>query len=198
MGTKGYFGFYYKGKYYIVRNQFDSFPSSVGTDLLNEVKEMVKYNKIDEWKMKIESLRLLIHDKDFDALTMEERSFLIHHFDNPFFKKVRYAFSEDSSKFTIDERLSGYCTDNHYQSSWTDNLYHLFKMNPSFTKILNSGFILMDDDIEKTKYDTEYGYILDLDNYTLNCIDVSFGHELKLNIYQLPKSISFLEDVYKS
>lgn len=180
MGTKGYFGFYYKGKYYLVRNQFDSFPRHVGTDLLNEVKEMVKNKKIDEWKMKIESLRLLIHDEDFDALTMEERSFIIHHFDNPFFKKVRYPFFEDTSKFTIDD------------------LYHLFKMNPSFTKILDSGFILMDDDIEKTKYDTSYGYILDLDNYTFNCIDVSFGHELKLNIFQLPKSISFLEDVYKS
>lgn len=45
MGTRGLFGFLYKGRYYMVYNQFDSYPEGLGRDLVMEIQN----GRMDEW-----------------------------------------------------------------------------------------------------------------------------------------------------
>lgn len=45
MGTRGLFGFYYKGKYYLCYNHFDSYFSYLGKNLIREIIKMI--GKID-------------------------------------------------------------------------------------------------------------------------------------------------------
>lgn len=53
MGTRGLFGFRYKGKYYMVYNHFDSYPEGLGADLVKQIKQAIKNGKIEEWKNKV-------------------------------------------------------------------------------------------------------------------------------------------------
>lgn len=59
MGTRGLLGFYFKGKFYVVYNHFDSYPSGLGVALLRELIAAVDANRLDEWASKLESLRIV-------------------------------------------------------------------------------------------------------------------------------------------
>lgn len=39
MGTRGYFGFYFKGKYYLIYNHSDSYPAELGKNLVEQIKK---------------------------------------------------------------------------------------------------------------------------------------------------------------
>ena len=49
MGTRGYYGFRYKKKYYMIYNAFDSYFSQLGLKLLNEVRHMIKNHEYETW-----------------------------------------------------------------------------------------------------------------------------------------------------
>jgi len=53
MGTRGKFGFYYKGKYYMCYNHFDSYPSYLGVHLILEILKA----DLDEWTKLLESMK---------------------------------------------------------------------------------------------------------------------------------------------
>ncbi len=59
MGTRGKFGFFYKGKYYLCYNHRDSYPSGLGVSLLEQV---LKAN-LDEWLKLAKNL----HDIEYDS-----------------------------------------------------------------------------------------------------------------------------------
>ena len=42
MGTRGLSGFYYKGKYYVMYNQLDSYPDGLGSIIITEIREAIK------------------------------------------------------------------------------------------------------------------------------------------------------------
>ena len=50
MGTRGLFGFYYKGKYYVVYNHYDSYPSGLGVLIVKELKRAIDEGRLEEWK----------------------------------------------------------------------------------------------------------------------------------------------------
>lgn len=58
MGTRGKFGFYYKGKHYTCYNHFDSYPSFLGVHLILEI---LKAN-LDEWIILLENIREVSED----------------------------------------------------------------------------------------------------------------------------------------
>jgi len=53
MGTRGKFGFYYKGKYYMCYNHYDSYPSYLGVHLILEILKA----DLDEWTKLLESMK---------------------------------------------------------------------------------------------------------------------------------------------
>ena len=59
MGTRGLFGFYHKGKYYMIYNHFDSYPEGLGLTLIEELKQAIKDGKIEEWIELLENLKVV-------------------------------------------------------------------------------------------------------------------------------------------
>jgi hypothetical protein len=68
MGTSGYFVFQYNGIYYAIYNNYDSYFSYLGNNLLNEIKNMVKEDKFEEWLDKFKNLIILEDINDLDDL----------------------------------------------------------------------------------------------------------------------------------
>jgi len=56
MGTRGYFGFYYKGKYYLIYNHFDSYFSGLGVNLINEILKAIENGELENWKTKLDNI----------------------------------------------------------------------------------------------------------------------------------------------
>ncbi len=53
MGTRGLFGFCYKGKYYFAYNHWDSYPTGLGASIIQQLKHAIDNNLLDDWKNKI-------------------------------------------------------------------------------------------------------------------------------------------------
>ena len=62
MGTRGLFGFYYKGKYYVVYNQFDSYPSGLGVDIVEQIKCAMETGVFLQWPTKLENIKVINPD----------------------------------------------------------------------------------------------------------------------------------------
>ena len=59
MGTRGLFGFYYKGKYYVAYNHFDSYPDGLGAAVVAELRRAVRENRLAEWIQLLEQLKVI-------------------------------------------------------------------------------------------------------------------------------------------
>ena len=62
MGTRGLFGFYHKGKYYVVYNHFDSYPDGLGRDIVEQIKYALENNLLDQWKKQLDELKIVSFD----------------------------------------------------------------------------------------------------------------------------------------
>lgn len=49
MGTRGIFGVRINNQDKLMYNQFDSYPSSLGTDLVNQLQEMLKISEQNDF-----------------------------------------------------------------------------------------------------------------------------------------------------
>lgn len=58
MGTRGLFGFLYKGRYYMVYNQYDSYLEGLGRDLINEIQN----GQLEEWIALLIKLKVIFSD----------------------------------------------------------------------------------------------------------------------------------------
>ena len=111
MGTRGKYGFYYKCKYYLFYNHFDSYPDGLGDKLLQQIKNLIYFlkqgginfyeyigNKIESAKIvtdddvpSTEDLRVLEHSTNLQVsdrntnnwycLTRESHGNIIDHID---------------------------------------------------------------------------------------------------------------------
>lgn len=59
MGTRGAFGFKYRGIYYMFYNNSDSYFTHLGIKLLKEIKDMLENKCMDTWIAKLLSLKLI-------------------------------------------------------------------------------------------------------------------------------------------
>lgn len=62
MGTRGFFGFYYKGKYYLIYNRFYSYPEWLGVCIVSELKAAIDNDRLDEWKLKLTDIIVVTDD----------------------------------------------------------------------------------------------------------------------------------------
>lgn len=56
MGTRGIFGFRYKGKYYVCYNHFDSYPSELAKNLIEEIKSE---KSLTNWIKMLKKLKIV-------------------------------------------------------------------------------------------------------------------------------------------
>jgi hypothetical protein len=64
MGTRGFFGFYYKKKYYLIYNHYDSYFSFLGNKLLEEIKKMLENDLFEEWLTKFLNVRFYYENSE--------------------------------------------------------------------------------------------------------------------------------------
>ncbi len=62
MGTRRLFGFYYKNKFYLVYNSYDSYPKGLGKKLVKEISKAIKDNKIEKWIQQLEKIKIVNPD----------------------------------------------------------------------------------------------------------------------------------------
>ena len=59
MGTHGLFGFFYKKKYYVVYNHWDSYPGGLGVNIVNELKRAIDKGFLGQWIDLLEKMVLV-------------------------------------------------------------------------------------------------------------------------------------------
>mmetsp|Transcript_14809 Transcript_14809/g.16397 ORF Transcript_14809/g.16397 Transcript_14809/m.16397 type:complete len:170 (+) Transcript_14809:277-786(+) len=59
MGTRGLFGYYHKGNFYVVYNHWDSYPSGLGEAILDEVLSIIKPTQLQSWIERIDSIKVI-------------------------------------------------------------------------------------------------------------------------------------------
>ena len=135
MGTRGLFGFYYKGKYYLVYNNWDSYPDGLGHDLLREIKYALENNLLDDW------IQMLIVSKVVsDDINPTEEDI----------KKL-----EKYTDLTVDNRstMNWYCLTRKCQGSFVSVLESGYIYTDADYENKLTGDIFV-----------EYSYVLDFDN----------------------------------
>eukprot|EP01084_Bolivina_argentea_P254840 428523_1 len=139
MGTRGIHAFYFKGKLYVVYNQFDSYYDGLGNDLLSELRAALEIDpELKNWIALILQLKPTVYEPTPEDI-------------------------QNLKQYT-DLTVS-----NQSEQDW----YCLLrKCQGSFIKVLNSGYIqdgILTQHFNDLKFDdwgAEYGYILNLDDWT--------------------------------
>jgi hypothetical protein len=145
MGTRGLFGFYYKGKYYLVYNHYGSYLEGLGMSIVQQIKQAIEDGKLEEWKNKIIELKEVGHEPP----TKEE----IEHL-------KQYANLGVAGRSLCD----WYCLLRHTQGSLQNVLDAGYIVNRAIDN--KCPDINGDSDIE-------YMYIVNLDSNELNCVSYS-------------------------
>jgi hypothetical protein len=107
MGSRGFYGFRYKKKYYMIYNPYDSNFMGLGIKLLKEIREMIKNNKFEEWLHLFTNLEII--DKYIvDKKRIEDSSFInvLHSgyicIERECFDKINYRFVDGEFFYILD------------------------------------------------------------------------------------------------
>ena len=144
MGTRGLFGFLYNGRYYLVYNQYDSYPSGLGLDLVKEIVQMLKDGQLAEWLEMFKKLKIVTEESD--APTKEDVEKLTPYTD----LDVSYQSVED-----------WYCLTRECQGSFLKVLKSGYLFSYLSKEEMENGC--------GTDIMIEYIYVLDFDHNTFIC-----------------------------
>lgn len=64
MGTRGLFGFYYKGKYYLAYNHWDSYPTGLGANIVEQIKEAIREGSFEQWTKLLDNIVIVDMSKE--------------------------------------------------------------------------------------------------------------------------------------
>lgn len=185
MGTRGLFGFRYKGRYYLMYNHWDSYFSGLGIDLLKEIKEAIDNGTFNQWIELFKSITIvddgkkenyLDTDEDYEEEYCElcdtgkqeectkcnrDTSNMKEFYDKNNIKIIR---REPNKEDII--KLNDYKDLTVSDQSAYDWYCLLRKVQGSFKKILESQYMLLNPNIKSITGDLfiEYSYILDFDS----------------------------------
>ncbi len=136
MGTRGLSGFKYKNQYYLMYNQYDSYPESLGNAVIEFIKHVVKFNRIGTLKRNVSKLIKVNND----IIPTPEQ----------IIKYTKYSNTGVSEQSLLD---------------WYCLLYDLHGEKILY-EILNGNVEHFDDseDFGKNSLFCEYAYIMNLDS----------------------------------
>ena len=193
MGTNGYFVFLYNGIYYAIYNHYDSYFSYLGNNLLNEIKNMVKEDKFEEWLDKFKNLIILKDISDLDNYCDSGSDCDSNCGSDCESDCEGDCISYNTKKISKEniEKLKNLAGNNDIQKY----VYNIIeKCTGSYLKTLDSG-IMIAEVITKNKEEIinispciEYIYIFDFDEGTFTVID-NQNNNSKTYLLYLPKNL---------
>ncbi len=173
MGTRGLFGFIYKGVRYIMYKHFDCYPCGLGAEIVEQLLKALEEGRLyTEWIDKLDALRIV--DEDGDPPTKEDIEALA-----------------DYTNLGVGEG----CTDDWYC------LTH--KLQGSLEDVLESGYLLtgiLEKDVRSEKgwksrvCGTEYAYVVNLDKKVLEFHNFS---DRRAHISLTPEALADWIEPYK-
>jgi hypothetical protein len=137
MGTRGVFGFYYKGKFYVVYNHFDSYPTGLGANIAQEIVAAGQEG-IAMWKEALDAGCMVIVP----------------------------CFGENGPQPTPEDvaRLAPYTDSGGSPGGRLDDWYVLtHKCQGTLVGVMESGYLLNHVDDQGQPHWEQYGYIVNLD-----------------------------------
>ena len=148
MGTAGYIGFYYKGKFYLIYIYYE-YIDGVGLNIIREVIKALNSGRILAWK------RLLANIKLFDDDSIPTSS------DEDLLSYIEKKFSIDKLQF--------------YNRSWSEHFKNCLDKIKDITleTIFDIGFNIdsnngPDKFINEEEYANEYTYVVNFDTETFD------------------------------
>jgi hypothetical protein len=141
MGTRGAFGFKYRGIYYMFYNNSDSYFTYLGIKLLKEIKNMLENKCMDAWISKLLSLKLIseVYTESKDYTTTTD--------------------IDAETKDNIKKLFNGYISS--YELALTTGYVDIDNVSIDITKLYNDVFMeyvyvlnLDDKKIEISKYNS--------------------------------------------
>ncbi len=161
MGTRATYGFYYKGKYYMVWIQYDGYLNGLGIILITEIRAAIADGSFETWKDKLMELKIVTResapptDEEYDKLRPYHHNLI------------------DSDSIRIGGGNSN--------KNWTAVLD---KCTYSYIKLFESGYLFDCQLEESMDCDNKYVYILDLDRNVFRY--KGRGWENEFDVYNIP------------
>ncbi len=180
MGTKGFYALLYKGQIYVIYNRYDSYPRILGNILLESYS---KYT-IEKWRNLLTNCVIIDSEEKYNNYIENNANVkenLYHYFKNN--------INDNSIHKYIFEKKN--IEDMKY-----NDFQYLYDSSYSIEKVIQSQFIFttpgdpcyyMPEDY--IPYDSEYGYIYDLDNQKFIYKNINKHYEYTFSYYRLPKEI---------
>jgi hypothetical protein len=164
MGTRGLFGFYYKGKYYLIYNHFDSYKEYLGKNLVNEIKAAIENETLSSWISMLENIIVINENVPKPN-------------ENDMVEIITYYSLEN---IPVDSQKI-------YQMKhdWYSILY---PCQGSFIRVLRSGYLLNEDATDQLTGDIfiEHSYIINFDTNEFHYYKHNGKHKI-YNLNSLPK-----------
>ncbi len=187
MGTKGFYAFIYKGKRYVIYNYYDSYPSGLGNDLLNELRK----RNLEEWKALLDKCIIIDSEETYNDYFSNNDPKIKYNL-------IKY-FEEEILKFSSNKKIEEIIPQMNYS-----RILNCYGRACSMEKVLSSGFLFtssgdpcgyMPEDY--IPYDSEYGYIINFDKDVFIFKDISNNYDYTSSLNHLPKSIRENTEKYK-
>jgi hypothetical protein len=169
MGTRGLFGFFYKGRLYLVYNHYDSYPSGLGCNLVNEIILAMYKNELGKWKELLEKIKVISGCDETVKPTNQDIENLRHY---------------------TDLKVSGQSTNDWYCLT--------YRSQGSIERTLKSGYLLTYYPVDDHKYPEledyeDFGYVLNFDDDTFDVYGTSETDGRLPKSYPLSNLPNFIE-----
>ena len=151
MGTRGLFGFFYKGRLYLVYNHWDSYPSGLGLLLVSEIQAAIDKNELQFWKELLERIMVI----DCDSIPSEIDVHRLRNFTN-----LMVSDQSTSDWYCLTHKCQG----SMFSVLQSGYLYPAIDMNEKVWADLSNDYAIKGilEDYE------EYGYVLNFDEDTFD------------------------------
>ncbi len=174
MGTRGVFGFFYKGCLYIVYNHFDSYPSGLGADLVHEIQQAIADDTLKDWSKLLENITII----DQDSIPTQKDIIRLRNYAD--------------LTVSLQSQKDWYCLTRRCQGSMFNVLLSGYLCPYMDTAEISSKYAsegILDD------YE-DYGYILNFDENTFDVFGCADEHEKnhdKRTIFPLSSLSTFFD-----